>query len=84
LDGEYKWYDEKGRLRFIHSLNKGEYVSYKEFYPSGTIHQQFDYTKLWDNEPHTWCIYIYDKKGNLTTTTYMRKDKNGRWPSTRG
>jgi len=64
LDGEYKWYDKKGRLIFIHVLKNGEYVSYKEFYKSGELHEYFDYTKH-QGQPHSYYIYLYDKKGKV-------------------
>lgn len=84
LDGEYKWYDDKGKLRFTHILKNGEYVSYKEYFPSGQLSQEFDYTKLWEGQPHSWYIAIYDKKGNLKSQSYYRPDKNGKWPPSRG
>lgn len=79
LDGEYKWYDAKGRLRFVHVLKKGEYVSYKELYPEGAVQTFFDYTKKCEDQPHSWATLIYDKQGNLTHTSYTCK-VNGKWP----
>lgn len=84
LDGEYKWYDGKGKLKFIHVLNGGEYVSYKEYFSSGQLSQEFDYTKLWQGVLHTWYIAIYDKKGKLTYGSYFKPEKDGTWPVTRG
>ncbi len=81
LDGEYKWIDSEGKVRFIHSFNKGEYILYKEFYPSGKLHTFFDYTKKWEGQPHSWYIYSYDKKGDLKYEGYVKKDKDGHWPS---
>src|SRR5437762_858049 len=45
LDGEYKWYNGKGGLRSVHVLKNGWYVSFKEYYPDGTLQTDFDYTK---------------------------------------
>ena len=84
LDGEYKWLDAKGQISSIHIFKNGEYISCKEFYSSGKLKHYFDYMKKWEEQPHTWCVYEYDKKGNIKFESYMRKDKNGRWPSTRG
>ena len=84
LDGEYKWYDDKGQLSSTHILKNGEYVSCKEYYPTGQLRQQFDYTKKWQEQAHTWYVAIYDKQGNLKLDYYFHPDKNGRWPATRG
>ncbi len=83
LDGEYKWFDASGRLKFIHVLKNGEYISYKEFYPSGKLNTLFDYTKKYEGQPHSWFEYIYDKKGNIKYSDYFRKDEKGRWPASR-
>jgi hypothetical protein len=83
LDGEYKWYDSKGKLSSIHVFNKGEYVSCKEYYSSGELNQYFDYTKKWQGQEHTWYLTIYDKKGGLIHDYYFRPDKNNLWPATR-
>lgn len=45
VDGEYKWYDGHGKLSSVHVFQNGEYVSCKEYYTSGELHQFFDYTK---------------------------------------
>jgi hypothetical protein len=84
LDGEYKWLDEKGRVRFVHYLNKGKYVWYKEFFPSGELNTLFDYTKKCDGQPHSWYICVYDKKGTIKYEDYTRKDEKGNWPVMRG
>jgi len=83
LDGEYKWFDSKGRLSSVHVLKKGEYVFCKEYYPSGELSQHFDYTKKCEGQDQGWCVYVYDKKGKLTLQSPMCKDKNGHWPVTR-
>lgn len=84
LDGEYKWYNGKGILSSVHVFKNGEYVSCKEYYPSGQVSQFFDYTKKCEGQQHGWTVYIYDKKGNLTLTSPTCKDKNGKWPTMRG
>lgn len=83
LDGEYKWLNEKGQLSSVHNFKMGEYIFCKEYFPSGQLSQHFDYTKKWEEQPHTWCLSIYDEKGNLKLEYYMKKDKNGKWPVTR-
>lgn len=83
LDGEYKWIDKDGRAGFIFVIKNGEFISYKEFHPTGELHQHFDYLKKWEGQEHSWCINIYDKKGHLTHESYMKKDKDGNWPRTR-
>lgn len=77
LDGEYKWYDAKGRLSSEHSLNKGEYIYSKEYYPSGKLMQHFDFTRTWNNQPNTWHISIYNKKDDGVKHYYFRNGKYG-------
>jgi antitoxin component YwqK of YwqJK toxin-antitoxin module len=84
LDGEYTWYDKKGRISSVHVLKNGEYLSCKEYYASGGLHQHFDYTKKCENEKLGWTVFIYSKKGEITGTYPLCKDKNGKWPKTRG
>jgi len=76
LDGEYKWKDKKGRVRFIHILKNGEYVSYMEFYRSGNFAKQFAYLNHYKEQPHTYSISTYDKKGN-PTNYFMRGGEQG-------
>ena len=83
LDGEYKCY-ENGKLKFIHTFKDGEYISYKEFYPSGQLLSFFDYTKHYEGQPHSWYIYTYDKNGKVTYEGWTKKDENGKWPKMRG
>jgi antitoxin component YwqK of YwqJK toxin-antitoxin module len=84
LDGEYKWYDGKGRLSSVHLFKNGEYVFCKEHYQSGQLNQHFDYTKKCDGQLHSWIMHIYDKKGSIKFTAPFCKDSNGNWPKTSG
>lgn len=84
LDGEYKWYDSKGRLSSVHVFKNGEYVSCKEYFPTGELSQHFDYTKKCEGQEHGWTLYIYDKKGKVKQTVATCKDKNGKWPKMKG
>jgi len=84
LDGEYKWFDAKGKLSSVHILKNGEYVSCKEYFPTGELSQHFDYTKKCDGQKDGWVVYGYDKKGNQKFESWMCKDRNGKWPYTRG
>jgi hypothetical protein len=84
LDGEYKWYNEKGKLIFYHVFSKGEYVSYKEYYSSGKLHSSFDYTKHFSGQPHSWYMTEYDKSGAIKYEGYTKKDEKGHWPLMRG
>jgi hypothetical protein len=83
LDGEYKWYDAKGRLSSVHILKKGEYVSCTEYYKTGEIEQHFDYTKKCYDHEHGWVVYNYNKKGEKQFESWMCK-QNGKWPPTKG
>ncbi len=84
LDGEYKWYDAKGKLSSVHVFKNGEYISCKEYFPTGELSQNFDYTKKCEGQQHGWTVYIYDKKGNMTHILPTCKDKDGNWPKMRG
>jgi antitoxin component YwqK of YwqJK toxin-antitoxin module len=83
LDGEYKWYDGKGKLSSVHVFKNGKYVSCKEYYPNGKLRQHFDYTKKCEGQDLGWTVYVYDKKGNLILTSPTCKDKEGHWPNMR-
>lgn len=84
LSGTYKWYNKEGKLSSEHILKNGEYVSCKEYYPTGELNQHFDYTKKCKGEIHGWGVYIYDKAGKLLMTSWMCRDEKGEWPTTRG
>lgn len=80
LNGEYKWYDSKGRLSSVHMFKDGEYISCKEYFPSGELSQHFDYTKKCDGQAHGWTVFCYNKKGDLILASPTCKDENGKWP----
>ena len=84
LHGEYKWYDAKGRLSSVHLFSYGTYISCKEYYPTGELHQHFDYTLKANGQEHGWTIFIYSKDGKLKARSVIGKDKNGKWPPLRG
>src|ERR1051326_180585 len=76
LDGEYKWLDKKRKVKSIVFFKQGNLISYKEFFPSGKLHENIDYTRKWLNQPHTYCQLVYDKKGN-SKCFYMRSGPYG-------
>ncbi len=84
LDGEYKWYDAKGKLSSVHVFKNGEYFSCLEYFPTGELSQHFDFTKKCAGQPHGWEVIVYDKKGNIKLASMTCKDKNGKWPPMRG
>jgi antitoxin component YwqK of YwqJK toxin-antitoxin module len=84
LNGEYKWYNRDGKLSSVHVFQNGEYISCKEYFPTGELSQYFDYTKKCDGKQYGWIVYIYDKRGSITQTIRMCEDKDGRWPKMRG
>lgn len=65
LNGEYKWINKDGLAAFILVFRKGEFVSYKEYYDSGKLHEYFDYANKWKGEPYTYCMKIYYKNGKM-------------------
>lgn len=78
LDGEYKWFDMNGKLRRIHVLKDGWYVSYKEFRADETMESFFDYTEHDRRQQYSWTIYSYDKKGNLKGKYSALEDQGGK------
>jgi hypothetical protein len=71
LDGEYTWYDQKGKIRFVLIIHKGEFVKYTEYRSSGILDQVFDYTKHYaDDQPYSWAITTYTKKGERKNIGY--------------
>jgi antitoxin component YwqK of YwqJK toxin-antitoxin module len=80
LDGKYTWYTAKGNLSSVHVFKNGEYVSYKEYFRTGELKQEFDYTKKCEGQLHGWKLTIYDKKGRIKRCEWVCKDRNGSWP----
>lgn len=84
LDGEYHWYDTKGRLIYIHILKNGVYIFYKEYYKTGELQTLFDYTRHAKNQPWSWYTIVFDKTGKVTYEGYTKKGADGKWPPMRG
>ncbi len=82
LDGVYKWYDNKGHLFSEHVFKEGQYISCKEYYMTGLLHQHFDYTKKCKRQIHGWCVSVYDQKGKLSMEGCMCKGRDGVWALT--
>jgi antitoxin component YwqK of YwqJK toxin-antitoxin module len=80
LDGEYKWYDPQGNLHSQHVFKNGEYISCKEYLPTGELHRVFDYTKKCKGQSHGWTMEVYSKKGKVVQKQKYCKDKKGNWP----
>jgi hypothetical protein len=76
LDGEYKWIDEKGKIRSVHKYDDGQRVSIHNYFSSGELDQIFDDTKKWQGQPLTYRISEFDKKGNVRGRYFMRKEKS--------
>lgn len=84
LNGEYKGYDKDGKLKFVHVFDNGNYISYKEYFPSGTMQTFFDYTKHCDGQEHSWYMYSYDETGKLILENCTKKGADGKWPRMKG
>lgn len=84
LDGEYKCYNKDKHLKFIHQFNKGEYISYKEFYVTGELQSHFDYMKHADGQPQSWLLTVYKKDGSIQYQEMIKKDEHGKWPKMKG
>jgi antitoxin component YwqK of YwqJK toxin-antitoxin module len=83
LNGEYTWYDAKGRLSSVHVFKDGEYISCREYFVTGELSQHFDYTKKCDGQQYGWTVFCYNKKGDLILTSPTCKDEKGKWPAMR-
>ncbi len=72
LDGEYKWYNKKGRLLDDEVFNKGEPVTLKQYHWSifrhrligKQIKEYIDLTKKYKNQPMSFYYESFDKNGN--------------------
>lgn len=76
MSGTYKVYDPKGNLQFIHELKDGHYTAYKEFGKKGELKTDIDFTQRYMEQPHTYKITSYDKKG-VTVFFFQNTDKWG-------
>ncbi len=77
LNGEYTWYDSKGRLSSIIVYVDGEIISCKHYYSSGELHEHLDYEKKYKNEKLTYYYYGYNKDGTLKYEGVFRKGDKG-------
>ncbi len=78
LDGEYKWYNAKGHLLSTHILKNGIYTYYEYYTSSGTVRGKYAYTEQCGETPLDYCLYIYDKKGNLKVKGPIPRDSTGK------
>lgn len=80
LNGEYKSYNEKGKLFIVFLIKDGWFVKYTEYRSDGTVDKIFDYTKHYKDQEHSWCMLGYKKDGSLKWEYYMCKNPDGTWP----
>jgi hypothetical protein len=80
LDGEYKSYNEKGKLSIVFLIEDGWFVKYTEYRSDGTLDQIFDYTKHYEDQEHSWLMQGYKKDGSLKWEYYIRRNADGTWP----
>ena len=79
LDGEYNWYNSKGKLVCTHVLKDGWYLSFKEYYPSrGKLQTSFDYTEHDRDQRYSYSIKTYNKKGELKFTGWAYEEQGGK------
>ena len=78
LDGEYKHYHKNGKVRFIHVLKDGWYVSYKEYRSDGTLETIFDYTEHDRDQKYSWSISTYNKKGEFKGKFWSYEEQGGK------
>jgi hypothetical protein len=79
LNDDYRWADKEGTTRSTNSYKNGEPVHIQFFYANGKQSRDFDYTKTWKDEPHTYHVIVFDKSGVPSAYFYMRKEKGNAW-----
>lgn len=77
LNGEYKWFDNKGRISSTHILENGIYKSYKNYYPNGQAKTEYAYTTQCGAAAEDYCLYLYDKNGKMTHKGPIPRAANG-------
>lgn len=80
LEGKFTWFNKKGKISSEHVFKNGEYISCKEYYPTGELEQFFDYTKKCEEQQHGWTVTLYNKDGTIKLVSPTCKDSNGNWP----
>ena len=80
MDGIYRLYKKKGKLFTEDIYSKGMILESKVYSPpTGRILDYIDYTKLYNNEPHSFYYETYrGEDGKLRMKAYRRKIK-GKW-----
>ena len=84
LSGEYKWYDKHGRLLSHEKYQNGFRVWTKSYrwgffnrkLTGKKIHEYFDYSKMYENQPGTFYKELFDKKGNKSMW-FLRNGEKG-------
>ncbi|MEW6469872.1 MAG: hypothetical protein AB1458_13170 [Bacteroidota bacterium] len=93
LHGEYKWFDKKGRIVSIDHFENGEHIwskmyfwergqGYWGFYKrmTGKLGAYYDFTKMYQNQPNTYYMEVYDKSGNITYYFTRKVNHWGAYP----
>lgn len=75
LDGEYRWKDKKGDLRYVDVFENGKYITYSSF-KNGKKNEFAEYTKQWRSEPNTFRLSIYR---NDKVQYYFLRNGNKGW-----
>jgi hypothetical protein len=75
LDGEYKWIDKKGAIRFIEVYEKGYPVSLCEYEKNGVKRSFADYRTPWRSEPNTYRLSMFHD--NKVQYYFMRNGEKG-------
>ncbi len=77
MNGTYTWSTRKGRIVSTHELKDGFYILYQDFKKDGRLHTVMDYSqRLWE-QPHTYKMTIWDKKGNAQVFFHEKTKKWG-------
>ncbi len=74
MDGIFRIYNRKGKLRVEESYNKGKTKILKSYYPrTGQVVVLIDYTKPYKNQEWSAHIEEYNRDGSLLLKGYHRK-----------
>lgn len=74
LNGEYKWTDKMGNVKYVDVFDKGNYVSFTHF-KDGKKVEETEYSMQWKNEPNTYRMSVI--KDDKTEYYWMRKGPKG-------
>jgi YD repeat-containing protein len=74
LNGEYKWNDKEGQLKYVDVFENGRQVTFT-YYKNGKMTEETDYRIKWRDQPNTYRMTVYKK--DKTEYFFMRNGPKG-------